>query len=479
MAIWDFAGRIANFGVVFGVGVILTRLLAPAEFGTFAIAVAVISFSAIFVDLGFRSAIIQAREVTQEQLSTIFYLNLAAAVGLFGIFFFTAGIVERFYEIAGLQKYIVAASGLFIINALALIPGGLLQKNLEFKKISVISTAAAAFSGSLSLYLAFSGFGVWALVIQQLISAGLIFLGVSFYAKWLPSFKFDLVSIKELWRYGVRIFASGIVDTVFSRMDVFVIGKVFPIQTLGFYNRAQTLDSLIKNFAASTTTSIAFSVISKMADDLELVRVFYRRCLNVVAFLAFLLVGILFLTCFDIVIILFTDKWETVGFYFRIMAVTGFVYPLSALMVNVISARGNSKAFLKLELIKKCILFPTYLSFFLGGIYFFLVVTGIAFLAALVANAVYLEKEIAVGAKEQVWTIFKYGIIGVVGVAIVFVITRPIDNIYVHLIVSSFAFGTLYLGFCYKLKLSGFFEIYDRVLSFYNDKRYANISSAA
>lgn len=477
-AIWDFVGRLANYVVLFVVGVILTRLLSPAEFGAFAIVLSVVTFSSIFVDLGFRSAIIQSQQTTQEQLSTVFYINFILATMIFAIFVAGAGYIEHFYKIPGLRNYITAASLLFIINALSLIPSGLLQKDLRLKALSFINATAAAISGAIAITLALSGFGIWALVSQQLLNAFVIFFGTIFLSRWRPSLSFNLRSVSELWHFGIKMFLSGFLDAIFTRMDVFIIGKLFPIQTLGYYNRSQSLDNLVRTFSAGTTASVAFPVIAKMAGETETVRAFYIRALNTISFIAFLLVGILFLTCFDIVIILFTDKWIEVGYFFRIMAVTGFVYPASALMVNLIAARGNAGAFLKLEMWKKLILFPTYLSFLVGGVYLFLVVLGIAYLIALVLNAYFVKKEISVSIEAQARAIFRYGLPAILITAITFVSTYYLTNIYLHFVISSLLFGGLYLIFCYKLKLAGFLEIYERFLALYNDKRYANISPA-
>lgn len=479
LAIWDFAGRIANYLVVFVVSVVITRILSPAEFGAYGIVLALISLSTIFLDLGFRSAIIQAKEITQEQLSTIFYLNLFVAFLLILIFLFSANFLEKFYQINSLSKYIISASSIFVLMALNLIPSGLLQKNLALKTISIINMIAAFISGAVGILLAYSGFKVWSLIIQQISSGFLILIFTAIFAGWFPSFSFNLSSIKKLWQFGSKLLFSGILDTVFTRLDVIIIGKLFPVETLGFYNRAQALDGLIRNFSSSTTSSVVFPLVAKMSDDLEATRKFYKRSLNVISFISFLLIGILFLTCFDLVIILFTEKWIVVGNYFRIMAVTGFVFPISALMVNILSGRGNSKAFLKLETIKKSILFPTYLSFFIGGIYFFLIALGIAYILALTANAVFVKKEIEISLKQQSWIIFKYGILAVIGVAIAFGISFWITNNYIHLITASGVFSGFYLLFNYLLKFSGFFEFFDKIKNLYNDKRHANISSAS
>jgi hypothetical protein len=161
------------------------------------------------------------------------------------------------------------------------------------------------------------------------------------------------------------------------------------------------------------------------------------------------------------------------------MAATGFVYPISALMVNLIAARGNAGAFLKLEIWKKAVLFPAYLSFLVSGIYSFLITLGIGYLIALALNAYFVKKEIGISILTQGRAIYSYGFIASLGVAIVYSVTYFIVNVYMHFAASAMLFAVIYVVFCYKLKLDGFLEIYKRALAFYNDKRYANISSAA
>lgn len=479
LAIWDFSGRIANYFVVFLVSVILTRLLSPTEFGAFGIVVSIISLSTVFLDLGFRSAIIQAAEISQQQLSTIFYINLFLAFVLMAVFFFSAKAIEDFYQISFLGHYIIGASSIFGLLALNLIPSGLLQKDLKLKTISIINTVSAFLSGALAVSFAYFGYKVWSLIIQQITFNLLVLIFSVYFAGWYPSFSFSLSSIKKLWDYGSKLLASGLLDTVFTRMDVIIIGKIFPIETLGFYNRAQALDGMVRSFSSGTTSSVAFPLFAKMSDDYEGVRIFYRRSLDIISFISFLLIGVLFLTCFDLVIILFTEKWLLVGNYFRIMAVTGFVYPISALMITVLSGLGNSKAFLKLEAIKKSILFPVYLSFLVGGIYLFLVALGIAFIFALIANAIFVQKEIAVSLSEQMRIIFKYGILSTVCTSIAFVLTFWIDNIYIHLVAVSIIFCGFYFLFNYLFKLPGFIEVFNKINNLYYDKRHANISSAS
>jgi hypothetical protein len=161
------------------------------------------------------------------------------------------------------------------------------------------------------------------------------------------------------------------------------------------------------------------------------------------------------------------------------MALTGFVYPLSALMVTLLAARGNSGAFLKLEIIKKAILLPVYLTFLFGGIYIFLIALGTGFLAALLVNTRFVARELSITIKEQLTAIARYGLVAGPVCGVVFLIGTFLQNHFIHLFACSSLFTAGYLLFCYQLNLPGFREIFDRVLTFYNDKRHANLSSAA
>lgn len=457
----------------------MTRLLSPAEFGAYGVVISIIGVSSIFIDLGFRAAIIQSQDVTQTQLSTVFYLNILLSLLLVIGFSVGSYYIEQFYQIDSLSLYIMAASSVFFLSALNLVPGGLLQKNLELKAMSVINTVSAFLAGIIAVTLAILGFRVWALIAQQILIALFVLIGSSYAAGWKPSLAFQISSVRELWKFGSKLLASAFLNNTVTRVDVFIIGKLFPIGVLGYYNRAQSLDGLVRNFSSSTTTSIAFPTFSKIADKIEETRAFYKRTFHLISFLAFMLIGVLFLTCFDLVVILFGPQWENVGGFFRIMAVTGFVYPLSALMVNVLSARGNSKAFLKLEVIKTVILLPSYLSFFLGGVQFFLITLAVVFIINFVVNAVFVEKEIGIPAREQMsWTI-KYALSAIISVVISFALTAWMQNVYIHFIASSIVFVVIYLLLNRLMQSTGMADLSSRLFNSYHDKRNANLSASA
>ncbi|MBK8301201.1 MAG: oligosaccharide flippase family protein [Chitinophagaceae bacterium] len=153
-----------------------------------------------------------------------------------------------------------------------------------------------------------------------------------------------------LLNLSISLFFSALLDTIFTRLDVFIIGKIFSSATLGFYTRAQSMDGVVRQISSTSIVSVLFPYLSKVQSDTEKVRELYHRYLHILSFVAFFLCGILYLTADSIFIILFTEKWIEAAILFKIITIAGFVYPISALMVSILSSRGNSVAYLKAEI---------------------------------------------------------------------------------------------------------------------------------
>ncbi|HEY8558975.1 MAG TPA: lipopolysaccharide biosynthesis protein [Pyrinomonadaceae bacterium] len=480
LALWDLFSRFANYFVTFFISIFLARILNPSEYGVFGIVLSVIAFSSIFLDFGFRSALIQAEEISQKQLSTVFFINLLLGGLLTTTLVFSSSYIERFYEIEHLALYLSGISLIFILNGLLIVPSALLQRELRIRQTSTINLAAAALSGVVAVVLALYDFKVWSLIVSQLSGVVFILTGYFIVLRWRPSFELSLDSVKPLWSFGSKMFYSGMLDGFFTRLDVFIIAKLFDVVTLGFYNRAQSLDQMVRMFSASTIVSVMFPVFSKHQSDVPKLIDYYERALHLISFAAFAVIGSLMLTATDIVVIMFTEKWLPVANYFRFMVFIGFIYPLSALMVNLISARGNSKGFLKLEIYKKILLVPAYLTFFAGGIYTFLAALGVVYIISLGLNMYYVKKEISVPLGAQIFAVSKY--LSFAGVAFTgaFLLTNSLVNkFYLHIFVSCAVFQIIYLFINFIFYTPGFTEVADRVRFFINDKRNSDISAAS
>jgi len=463
-ALWDFVGRFINYFITFAVGIILARLLSPEEFGIFGIVMAIVLFSNVFLDFGFRVALIQAKEINQIQLSTIFFLNLIVSLCIFAVIAISSSSIEAFYGKENIAKPIVVMSTLFIINALMLIPNALLNRAMRFKPISITNTISSIAAGSVGVFLAYSGFKIWALIFQNLLATTFLLIGLFIIEKWKPSLTFSLDAIKPLWKLSSTVFFLTILDSIYTRLDVFIIGKLFNFTTLGFYNRAQSVDGLVRNFSVGTLVSVVLPFFSKIQDDKEALKIYYERSINLVLFISLFLSGFLFLSSLDIIIILFTEKWATVASYFKIIAITSFIYPVSAVMINIIVARGNSKEFIKLEIFKKLVLTPGYLFIFFGGIYEFLIALGFLNFINVNINAHFIEKEIGVTTLQNLKFILKYAGVAVISGIFSYLISYNFsNNHYLHLFITFAAFTIPYVTISYYLKLTGILEIFNKI----------------
>jgi teichuronic acid exporter len=463
LAIWDFSGRLANYLVLFVTSIVLTRILEPADYGAFGIVISVFAVSAVFLDFGFRSAIIQSEDISQVQLSTVFYFNVAIAAIIAILITLFSGLLQEFYQVAGLAAYLTVTSAAFILNGANAIPSGLLQRDLKFRQITTINIVAAIFASATAVALAISGHGIWSLIGSQLVNAAGLMLGCFIATKWHPGFLFALSSVKPLWKYGSNLFGSGLLDAVYSRLDAFIVPKMFGIVAFGYYSRSQSLEGMVRGFCTSTVMSVIFPVFSRNQRNVGLGDL-YIRALHLICIAVFAVTGVLVLTAHDLIVILFTEKWIESVNYFRILSITTFIYPVSAVMVYLIAARGNSRMFLKLEIIKKALLTPAYLFFLFAGIYGFLIAITVANLFCLTANALFVAKETGIPAVQQIRIIGLYAGTAVLAFAAGYSVRTTVsENVYLQFSFGLFTYQAIYFLLNYLLRTPGFNELLDKL----------------
>lgn len=406
--IWDFAGKISGQVFAFVISVILTRLLQPEEYGIMGMAMVIISVANAFLGLGFSAALVQQKEVTPLQQSTVFYLNLLIGGVLFLACFGGAGYVADFYDQPAVRDIFRALSFLFLVNAAGILPGALLYRQMKFKAITLIAMVSTLLSGIAGIVMAYRGYGVWSLVVQSLAGGVLSLLITEAYVRYVPLLRFRLSAVSSLWRFGRNMFASGLLDNIFSRLDVFIIGKIFTPATLGFYTRAQTMDLFVRQFSSGSITSVLFPHIARNQDDREMVRALFIKYVQVILLISLFLGGLLFVTARDLFVFLFSERWAYSGYLFQYMALAVFVWPVSSIMCAIIAGLGDSGAFLRLEVYKKLLLLPVYGFGFFWGIEVFVKILVLYYYVALLLNAWFLSRQISLTVADQLQTIGKY-----------------------------------------------------------------------
>lgn len=445
-------------------------------------ALAVIFIAHLFLDLGFNRAIIQQPNVSDLEYSTVFYINVAIAFVMAAGCFFAAAPLSRFYAQPLIQPVFRVLSVTFLINGLNLVPSSILYKQLKFKLNSILNISSSIIGGVAGMAMAFAGFGVWSLVAQSLCTSIIVMLTNFIYARWWPNFSFSLESIKEMWRYGSRMFASGLLDAIFTKVDVFIIGRIFSTATLGYYTRAQSMDNLVRQLSVNSIMGALFPYIAKHQQDRPYLIQLFFRYLHIIAFVSIALSGTLFLVSIDIFTVLFTSKWHLAAELFQLMSIVGFAWPISSLMCSIIAGVGNSKTFLRLELYKKVLFLPVYMFGFIFGLKGFLWVYIAANFLGVTLNAVYLGKELTLSVTEQIKPIMKYFMVGCVSVTSSHYLLQLFDLniVWGRIFVAAALYNLIFLFGNYVFKLEAIRNLYPitaKIYKSYNDKRNKNISA--
>jgi len=453
---WDFFGKLSNQGVGFIVSIFLARLLLPKEFGIVAMAMVIISITHVLTDMGLGVALVQKSELNDKHYGSVFYFNIIVGSFLTIIFFLLSSVIANFYAIKSIEPIFKALSFSFFINSFANVQRSWLTKHLKFNTLTKSNIIAGILSGTVGIILAYKGFGVWALVYQTLLAGIIGNLYIYLFTGWRPKLLFSLNALKDLWGFGFRMFLSGMLNTITSQLDNLIIGKIFSPATLGYYNRAKSFNQFVIRYTSGSLMAVFLPTLSAVKDDNERFNSIVYKSFHILNLVTFFILGLLFLTIKDLVIILFTIKWLPSVIFFKILLLAGYGYPFSSLLVNIIASKGNSKNFFKLELIKQSMFLLNLFFGFLLGIKGYLYINAVVVFVAFYFNIVYASKEINVKVLWFYKIIFPYFISSILITFIVYLINNffIIENIYLHFlfILSLYSILSLLLGFLFKFK---------------------------
>ncbi|MFZ4612528.1 MAG: lipopolysaccharide biosynthesis protein [Bacteroidia bacterium] len=373
-SLWEFSGRISGNIISLGFSVVLARILSPEDFGTIAILIGIINIASSLWDAGLGGALIQRKEVNESHYASAQFFNVTVGFILFILFYFSSGLLSKFYSKENLKSLFEAMSLLFIINAFGHIYRARLRRDLNFAIITKTTLAGVIVGGLLSIYLALNGFGIWSLVFQYLSSAFVSNLLLYYYLRGVKtSFSFSLKSLKELWNYGFKMFITNMIEVVVGNIDSLTIGKLFAPSVLGVYYRAKSLNTFVVEYSASSIMNVYFRVASHYQDNLVELGKIYNRISSMLFFTTNFMVGFLFLTNKEIITLVFGSKWIDASYYFDFIVISSLTLPVSYLTLNTLSGIGKSGIMLRLKIITRTIYLFNFIIGFSFGIKGFMI----------------------------------------------------------------------------------------------------------
>ena len=364
---WTFLDQAGSLGISFVVGIILARLLQPAEYGLLGMVTVFTAIATVFTDSGFGQAMVRKTDLTEEDKLTAFWFSCGMGILVYIALFISAPWVSAFYKESQLTDILRITSIPILFSGLITIPNMIFTREINFKVTTKISFSRAILSGVIGIYMAIKGYGVWALIVQGLVSYAIGVIMFNYYCRWKIKFIFKKNSFHYLWGFGSKMLASNLINTAYSNLYQIIIGKFYSSTDLGQYQRGQSYSGLFSNTLTQVVQRVSFPTLSKMQDDTERLKYGYRKIIKMSMLVSCLGSMALAAMAKPLIVILIGEKWLPAAEYLQIICLGALLYPVHAINLNVLTVMGRSDLFLKLEIIKKIIgTIPIVIGIFLG-----------------------------------------------------------------------------------------------------------------
>lgn len=364
---WSGIDNVAQYFVSFLVSIVLARLLSPEDYGLIGITTIFIAICSTLINGGFNAALIRKKDATEDDYCTAFFVNMGLSLFLYVIIFFSAPLIAEFFNREELVNLTRVTSLGMIIGALSLVQQARLTKRIDFKSQTKITLVASGLSGFVGVVLAFCGFGVWALVAQNLTLQATRTVMLWIINKWIPKLRFSIVSFHDLFGFGWKMLLSYLLDTIWKELYQVVVGKFYSPGTLGQYTRAQGFSKLFSSNLTQVIQRVTYPVLSNIQDDKNKMVAAYKKIIGETMFIT--AIGMLFLGAISepLLYCLIGPKWHEAATYLPYICLIGSLYPLHAINLNMLKVLGRSDLFLGLEILKKVIsLAPLFIGAFIG-----------------------------------------------------------------------------------------------------------------
>ena len=351
--VWTALQRYSTMFIQFISGIILARLLTPHDYGCIGMLSIFMLLAENFIDGGFGSALIQRKHPTQEDYSTIFWWNLGMAVIMYSVLFVSAPAISGFYDIPLLCDVLRVQGLVLFIYAFNIVQRNQLKKKLNFKVLSIVTITTSLAALSVTIFMAYKGFGVWALVTQNLISAAIPAIVFWFFIKWRPIWSFSWKSFRELFSFGFYMFLTHLLNTFGNQIQGLLIGRVYNSSTMGYYSKALGTEKLASHSISQVMTQVTYPLYAEVQDDKVALSNMIKRLTLTLAYITFPLMLVLILCAKPLFILLYSERWINSVPYFQVLCLAGFVSCLIAVNTQPIAAIGKSKAMFTWTVIKR------------------------------------------------------------------------------------------------------------------------------
>jgi O-antigen/teichoic acid export membrane protein len=463
---WSTIDKFAGQAGQFAVGIVMARLLMPKDYGSIAMLSIFFAISQSFINSGMGSGLVQKKDRSEIDFSTVFVFNMVVSVIFYILLFLSAPWIAEFYKTPQLISLTRILSITIVINALSIVQISKLNLVLDFKTMAKVNLISVIVGGLIGIIVAYLGWGVWALVVKAIVSAVLSVSVLWVVTKWKPSIRFSRQSFNDLFGYGSKILLAGLYSQAFQNIYNIVIGKAYSASDLGYYERAKGYAELTSGTVSSILLQVTFPILASLQNEKERMVSIYRRLIGMTSFFIFPVMTLFALLADPLVRLLLTEKWAPTIILLQWICFARIVTPISSVNMSILKAIGRSDLFLKVDLSKLPLIILALIITIPMGVKAMVighvVTSGISYFI----NAYMPGKLFGYGALKQIQDLLPTLISTGAMAATVFLLTSVTENLLLKLILGSFSGISSYLFVCYLFKMEELNEIKTLIAKF-------------
>lgn len=353
--VWTTLQRYSTMLIQFISGIILARLLTPYDYGCIGMLMIFMLLAESFIDGGFGSALIQKKNPSQTDYSTIFFWNMGLSAVMYAVLFLSAPAIARFYGISELSKILRVQGAVLFIYAFNIVQRNQLQKKLNFKILSIVTILTSVTALTVTVIMAYKGCGVWALVAQNMLTAAIPAIVFWFYVKWRPQWVFSWQSFRELFSFGFYMFLTNLMNQFGQQIQGLLIGRFYDPSTMGYYSKANSTERLASTSISKVMSQVTYPLYAEKQDDKAALGDMIKKITMTVSYVTFPLLFILLLCAKPLFILLYSDRWAASVPYFQVLCIAGLAYSLQSVNYQSVAAIGKSKTMFIWTFVKRAV----------------------------------------------------------------------------------------------------------------------------
>lgn len=425
--VWSFCEQLLRRGISILVTLLLARFLVPEDFGLLAMMTVFIAIATALMDSGIKQAVIRKLNPDDAYFSTAFYANIVLGIIAYILLYIASPFIADFYDEPRLTLLIRVAGSVVIINSFQVIQVALLSRDLNFKLQMKANVPAGVVSGVVAVLMAYTGFGVWSLIVQTVLNALLVVLVYWWIQPWRPSKSFDLSYLAEMYSFGYKLFLSGVLNTISRNIYVLVIAKLFSASVAGLYFFADKIKGLVISQLASSIQAVTYPALSTLQDDDQKLKEGFRKVMRVTTFLLFPAMLILASLAQPLFEVVFPDRWIPAIPYLQIMCITGMLYPMHSINLSILKVKDRTDLYLGLEVFKKITLFSILFISYRYGVIGILIGSGVQSVISYIPNSYFAKQLINYSVKEQLTDVMPSLGVAVIVSSMVFLLSEVLS----------------------------------------------------